>query len=111
MLSAEQKNLIEILNEASECLDKFRVMLRDASKAESESDIDPIVLTFSPEEWEQIAFTIRHYQHFWNEYHKRKDYDDKTKWIVENAGFIALVRDLACSWYSRLEGGNKKAEA
>ena len=112
MIRPHQVNLFDIIDEINEKLSTFRSVMNQASKAESEKDLQSIVFLYSPEEWEQIAITIMHYQFFWNEYHKLKQSEEELrKFANENASFLGYARDMVASWYSRIEGNNKKAEA
>lgn len=97
----------ELINEINAKLKRMHEILHDATQVKSEEELTNEMLTFSPEEWEQIAITIKHYQMAMAKLRSIKEPDEARRWFAENATFLGYLRDMVCAWESRLPARNK----
>lgn len=91
-------------------LGHLRDLLVDMAKngeASTEDKWNEVVM-FSPDEWEDIALTIQHFNHFMKEVNKLEDQNDIDDYYDKNKSMLSLVHDLSCHWYSRIEEMKKE---
>lgn len=69
------------------------------------------VIMYSPDEWDEIAFTVQHFNHFMKELNALKSQDEIDAYYTKNIRFLALVYDLSNHWYVRLENMKKEKQA
>lgn len=69
------------------------------------------VIMYSPDEWEEIAFTVQHFDHFLKELNALKNQDEIDAYYTKNIRFLALVYDHSNHWYVRLENMKKEKQA
>lgn len=95
----------KLLEEISEKLERFHILLYRASQIDKNNDPTkeiPELLAFSPEEWEQIAISIKHYQIHIKELKRATDQESFEEWFYQNGSMLGYLRDMVCAWYSRL---------
>lgn len=94
-------------------LGHLRDLLIDVAKngeASSEDKWNEVIM-YSPDEWDEIAFTVRHFNHFMKELNALKSQDEIDTYYEKNIRFLALVYDLSNHWYVRLENMKKEKQA
>ena len=92
----------KLLEEISEKLERFHILLYRASQTNDPTSEIPELLAFSPEEWEQIAISIKHYQIHIKELKRATDQESFEEWFYKNGSMLGYLRDMVFSWYSRL---------
>ena len=97
----------QLLAEISEKLERFHNLLYRASHARNPGNEIPELLAFSPEEWTQIAISIKHYQLNIQELKKATDQESFEEWFYRNGSMLGYLRDMVCSWYDRLPTPNQ----
>lgn len=94
-------------------LGHLRDLLIDMAKngeASSEDKWNEVIM-YSPDEWEEIALAIQHFNKFVKEVQKLKSQDAIDAYYKKNDQLLALIYDLSNHWYVRLENMKKEKQA
>lgn len=94
----------ECITEINTKLKRLHEILMECPKIEKEEDVSADMMTFSPEEWENIAISLKHYSFAIEKLKKCKEEGEESveEWFYQYTPFLGYLRDMACAWYNRL---------
>ena len=100
-------NVNDLIMDINGKLKNLHRILYGATKIKSQEELTDEMLTFSPDEWEMIAITIKHYDLNVRQLKSLKNQKDIERWFDRNTTFLGYLRDMVCAWDSRLPLRNK----
>ena len=109
MNEPRQMTITELSKEISRKLSEFVRLLKDASTAKSDKDLNSIMFMYSPEEWEQIAITIKHYDYAMKMWKECKTSEQQLEWCETYWALLGYIRDMVASWYDRIDKAPSEA--
>ena len=111
--NGREVNVNEMMDSILLKLGHLRDLLIDMAKNGEASTEDKWneVIMYSPDEWEEIAFTIQHFNKFVKDVHNMKSQDEIDAYYKKNDQLLALIYDLSNHWYVRLENMKKEKQA
>ena len=111
--NGREVNVNEMMDTIILKLGHLRDLLIDMAKngeASSEDKWNEVIM-YSPDEWDEIAFTIQHFNQFMKELNALENQDEIDAYYTKHIRFLALTYDLSNHWYVRLENMKKEKQA